>query len=227
MCDNTQSILFFDSFLCNIMVNNLTIRKEKNMQIVLSTGNPSKVEQIKPMLAGSSISILTLEEAGIEDQAVEDGLTLQENALKKAMFVHQKKPGVWAMADDTGIFINHLGGLPGVNTARWSGGNTDTDQITQWILKQLESATDRSATFKTVVALISPEGEQYFFNGKVQGCILQAPRTKAQPKMPYSSIFVPEGTDKVLAEMTIEEENDVSHRGQAFRKARAFLRTVR
>ncbi len=193
------------------------------MQIVLSTRNPSKAEQIKAIFASLPISILTLAEAGIEGEAIEDGVTLQENALKKALFAHQ--PGLWAMADDTGIFIDALNGLPGVNTARWSGGHKETEQMTNWILKQLEGFDNRSATFETVVALVSPNGEQFFFGGKVRGRILEAPKTQPQPKMPYSSIFSPEGSDKVWAEMTIEEENDISHRGQAFRKARAFLIT--
>ena len=194
------------------------------MRIVLSTRNPSKSEQIKASFTGSLILVLTLTEAGIDGEAVEDGLTLQENALKKALFARQ--PGSWAMADDTGIFINALGGLPGVKSARWAGEDATTDQITWHTLKVIEGKTDRSAIFKTVVALISPKGEQYFFSGKIQGRILQAPRTKAQPRMPYSPIFVPQGTNKVWAEMSLEEENAISMRGKAFRKAREFLETL-
>ena len=195
------------------------------MKVVLSTRNPSKAEQIKAVFADSPIQILTLGEAKIEGQGVEDGTTLKENALKKAMFVHQKDPSVWAMADDTGIFIDALDGKPGVHTADWNGGNKETEQMTAWILKQLEDIKDRSATFKTVVSIVSPEGKQHFFTGEVRGKILKTSRGKAQPKMPYSLIYVPDGTDKVWAEMSVEEENNISHRGKAFQQARAFLET--
>jgi len=198
----------------------------KNMKIVLSTNNPSKAEQIKAVFTDSSISILTLADAGIEGGGIEDGTSLEENALKKAMFVHQQCSSVWSMADDTGIFINALNGAPGVNTSEWSGGNKETEKFAQWILKQLENFSDRSATFKTVVAIVTPEGRQHFFTGEVRGKILRAPRVKPQPKMPYSSIFMPDGTDKVWAEMTVEEENKISHRGKAFQQVRQFLETL-
>ena len=194
------------------------------MQIILSSRNPSKAEQIKAMFVGSLFSILTLTEAGIDGEAVEDGVTLHENALKKARFAHERsdKKG-WTMADDTGLFITHLKGAPGVKAARWAGDTATTDEITRHTLNQLQGASDRSAKFETVVAMISPDGKEHYFSGEVQGIILEAPRTPPQPKMPYSPIFVPDGTDKVWAEMTVDEENLISHRGKAFRQARAFL----
>lgn len=192
------------------------------MKIILSTRNPSKAEQIKAIFAGSPISILTLSDAGIEGEAVEDGTTLQENALKKALFVHQSSK-TWGMADDTGLFIDALDGIPGVRAARWAGETATTEEITRHTLKQLEGASDRSATFETVVAIVTPEGKQHFFSGKVRGKILEAPRTPPQPKMPYSPIFIPDGTDLVWAEMTVDFENSISHRGKAFQQAREFL----
>ena len=173
------------------------------MNVILSTRNPSKAEQIKAVFAGVPISVLTLSEAGIEGEAVEDGTTLEENAMKKAFFAH--RPGEWSMADDTGLFIDALDGKPGVYAARWAGETATTDEITNYTLKQMEGVADRSATFKTVVAMVSPEGEQLFFSGEVMGKLLDAPRTRPQPKMPYSPLFIPEGSDKVWAEMTTDE----------------------
>lgn len=197
------------------------------MQVILSTRNSSKAEQIKAIFDGSKISVVTLAEAGIHGKGIEDGSTLEENATKKAMFVHnQHKPGVWAIADDTGIFIDALGGRPGVHTADWNGGNKETSKMTEWILEQLKEVSGRSATFKTAVVIVSPQGIQHVFVGEVRGNILQAPVCQPQPKMPYSSIFVPDGSDKVWAQMSIEEENAISHRGKAFRQARAFLETL-
>jgi XTP/dITP diphosphohydrolase len=196
------------------------------MKIVLSTRNPSKTEQIRAIFADSSISVIALNETSIEGDVVEDGKTLRENALKKALFVAKHlQPKVWVMADDTGIFIKALSGRPGVKSARWAG-ETTTEQITQYTLKQLEGVTDRSAIFETVVAVVSPEGQQYFFSGKVHGKILEASRVPPQPKMPYSPIFVPDGTNLTWAEMTLEQENSISHRGKAFRQAREFLESL-
>lgn len=196
-------------------------------KIILSTRNPSKAEQIKAIFAGSPYAILTLTEAGIEGDAVEDGTTLHENALKKARFAHEHgKEKVWVMADDTGLFIKHLNGEPGIRSSRWAGETASTEDITRYTLKRLEGAADRSASFETVVAMISPDGKEHFFSGQVIGVILEAPRTPPQPKMPYSGIFLPNRSDKVWAEMTVEEENRISHRGGAFRQARAFLENM-
>jgi len=196
------------------------------MNIVLSTNNPSKAEQIKAVFDGSTISVLTLAEAGIQGRGIEDGDTLEHNAMKKALFAHEQRPDLWSMADDTGIFIDALNGKPGVHTAdwpSWRGKNKEITEITQWILEQLKNVKDRSATFKTVVAIVSPKGKQYFFEGEVHGHILETPRPKTQPNMPYASIFIPDESTKVWAEMTLPEENAISHRGKAFKKAREFL----
>lgn len=196
------------------------------MKIILSTRNPSKAVQIQGVFQGSPVQVLTLDEAGIEGEAVEDGLTLRENALKKALYAHEhSEPDSWTMADDTGFFIDALDGRPGIKAARWAGETATTDQITQHTLKAIKDAADRGAYFETVVAIVSPDGKQYFFDGLMDGHILEVPRTEPQPMMPYSSIFVPKGTDLVWAEMSVEMENSISHRGIAFRKARAFLET--
>lgn len=102
------------------------------MNIILATRNPSKAEQIKELFRGLPVSILTLAEAGIEGEAIEDGLMLQENALKKALFAwKQISPKTWVMADDTGIFIHALDNEPGVRSARWAGDTATTDEIIQ------------------------------------------------------------------------------------------------
>jgi len=193
---------------------------EHKVPIILSTRNPSKAEQIRALFGDVPLFVRTLSEMGIEGEAVEDGLSLEENAVKKARFA--LRPGHLAMADDTGLFIDALGGRPGVHAARWAG-DVSTEEITQYTLRQLEGVWDRGATFKTVVALVSPDGKERYFSGEVRGVILDAPRVPPQPKMPYSPIFVPEGSDKVWAEMTTEEENAISHRGKAFRLVRDYL----
>jgi XTP/dITP diphosphohydrolase len=179
------------------------------------------------MFIGLPIDVLSLDDAGIQGEALEDGETLEANALKKARFAHEKS-GKWAMADDTGIFIDSLGGRPGIYAARWAGESASTAEITQFTLNQLKDVPleKRTATFRTVAAVISPDGSEHLFTGEVSGSILPAEKKQPQPKMPYSGIFQPDGFDTVWAEMTIEEENQISHRGQAFSKVRKFLQQI-
>ncbi len=195
------------------------------MKIILATRNPSKVDQIKAFFNDLvDIEINTMEEIGIEGEAIEDGGTLEENAIKKATFVNKKINGeYWSMADDTGLYINALNGEPGIKAARWAGETASTEEITNYTLEKLKDSIDRSAYFKTAAVLISPEGKEYIFTGDVFGKLLDSPRGEPQPKMPYSCIFIPDGHDKVWAEMETNEENAISHRGKAFIQVVEFL----
>lgn len=194
------------------------------MRIILATRNQSKIEQIKPMFAGLPLVVASFADAGVLGEAVEDGTTLTENALKKARFAHEKT-GEWAMADDTGLFIGALGGAPGIHSARWAGEGKKTEEILAFTLAVLKRVplSRRGATFRTVAALISPEGGETLFAGSVSGALLEHSRMPRQPGMPYSSIFLPDGSPKVWAEMSVAEENEVSHRGKAFRAMRDYL----
>jgi XTP/dITP diphosphohydrolase len=193
------------------------------MEIILSTRNSSKAEQIRAVLGGLPISVLTLDDANIKGKAEEDGLTLEENALKKARFAFENaNRDIWTMAEDTGLFIEHLNGEPGIFASRWAGEKASTEDILEHTLLTLRGVSNRRAYFETVAAVVTPEGE-YVFTGKVSGNLLEEPWTKPQPQMPYSSIFVPEGSELVWAEMTTDQENEISHRGIAFRKVKEFL----
>ncbi|MEK7635378.1 MAG: non-canonical purine NTP pyrophosphatase [Patescibacteria group bacterium] len=197
------------------------------MEIILSTRNRSKIDQIKALLNGLDIQVLSLDEAGIEGEAVEDGATLEENAFKKASFA-SKQTGKWAIADDTGLFIDALDGKPGIHAARWAGDDLTTGQIRDFTLAQLKDVKEenRTATFTTVAVIVAPTGEKTVFSGSVKGKILSAPRAECQPNMPYSALFIPDGQSKVWAEMDVNEENRISHRGQAFRQVRDFFQSV-
>lgn len=197
------------------------------MEIILATRNRSKIDQIKAIFVGLDVEVLSLADVGVEGEAVEDGLTLEENAFKKALFANEKT-GKWVVADDTGLFIDAMGGRPGIHAARWAGDGLKTEEVMRYTLDQLKNVPfkERMATFKTVAVVVSPEGKKKFFEGSISGIILTEPRMKCQPDMPYSAIFLPDGYDKVWAEMTVEEENFISHRGQAFRQARDFFGQV-
>jgi XTP/dITP diphosphohydrolase len=209
------------------------------MEIILATRNPSKAQQIKAIFSDSSIEILTLDQAGIEGAAVEDGTTLEQNALRKARYAHDRaSTPAWTMSDDTGIFIDALNGEPGVQTAYWGGEGLSAEARMNYCLKRLEGIEDRRAIFRTCVVMISPEGDEQLFYGEAKGHVLKAPQGTTQPSMPYSAIFVPDGEthspEKTVgaqkgrswAQMTVEEENELSHRGKAFRQARSFLESL-
>ncbi|MBI3442872.1 MAG: non-canonical purine NTP pyrophosphatase [Candidatus Sungbacteria bacterium] len=194
------------------------------MDIILSTRNHSKVEQIKALLRGLDVTIKSLDEAEIAGEAVEDGTTLDENAFKKAMFAWEHTRG-WAMADDTGLFIDALGGRPGIHAARWAGREAKTEDIMNFTLEQLRDVPTgkRTATFMTMAVVVSPDGASRIFSGSVSGTLSTEPRTTCQPDMPYSAIFIPDGQEKVWAQMSVDEENAISHRGRAFRQVRDFF----
>lgn len=205
----------------------IQLEEMPKISLILSTRNPSKTEQIKAFFAGTPLAVSTLSDAGIDGEAIEDGATLEENAMKKARFAHEHSGAKsWTMADDTGLFITALDGEPGIYAARWAGDGVSTEKTMQYCLDRMKDARDRSAIFRTVVAIVSPDGKEYTFNGEVHGHILEAPRVAPQPKMPYSGLFVPDGQDLCWAEMTTEYENKISHRGKAFAQVRKFFDDV-
>ena len=195
------------------------------MKIVLATKNPSKVVQIKALFADMDIKVISLIDAEIEEDAVEDGVTLEENTLKKILFAKRYFGNVWYMADDTGLFIDILDEQPGIHAARWAGKNKSTEEIRDFTLDKLGGVPleKRTARFKTVAVVMSPQGKVEMFEGVVEGKLLTEPRCECQKGMPYSSLFVPEGSEKVWAEMGTEEENLISHRGKAFGQVRSFF----
>jgi len=194
------------------------------LDIILSTRNPGKVEQIKAIFENLPIQVLTLEDALIVGETIEDGNTLEENAFKKALFAWEQTKK-WCVADDSGFFIDALSGAPGVFSARWAGENATTDEITDFTLKQLAHVPPpRTGTAQCVVAIISPAEERYIFRGILHGMFSETPQGPRKPGMPYYPIFIPKGGNKTFSEMTLDEVNAISHRGQAFRKVGDFFK---
>ena len=191
--------------------------------IILATRNPGKAEQVRAMFQGSSWTIQTMAEAGVVGEAVENGLTLAQNALAKTLFVSRELPTQWVMGEDTGLFIYALNGEPGGRTARWAGEHATTEEIMRYALHRLAGHENRFARFRTVVVVAQPSGLTHTFEGWIYGTILCEPQGTPPPKLPYSAIFLPYGSDKTLAQMTPEELRALTHRGKAFQKVRAFL----
>lgn len=198
------------------------------MKVILSTRNEEKTKQIRAIFANTDIHILSLDEAEIVGDVEEGVESLEDNASLKTMFAWQKTlwPDAYTMADDTGLFIEALGGKPGVITADWAGKPVKGAELEAYAIKQISAIpeAERQALWKTVAAVREPSGNQRMFEGESAGRVITEPRGVLKPKFPYSRIFVPDqGDGRTWAEMSTEEQNAISHRGRAFDKAKEFL----
>ncbi len=192
-------------------------------RLIFATHNHGKVKEMKDILAGLCVEILSAEEAGIFEDVAEDGETFEENALKKAKFIVEKT-GEWAVADDSGLCIEALGGAPGVYSARWASGG----DLADYTLNRMKEAAvkNRNSFFESVAALCAPDGRRWFFKGKIKGMISAEKRGVSRPKLPYDVIFIPEGHNRTFAEMSDAEKNSLSHRGLAFSQLREFVKNI-
>jgi len=195
------------------------------MKIVFATHNEGKLMEMRELLKDLKVEVLSAEEAGVTDDMVEDGKTLKENPLKKARFVAEKI-GEWAVADDSGIFIEALGGKPGVFSSRWAGDDFPREDLASYTLEKMMGIPEgeREAYWESAVCLATPDGKHWIFKGRVDGRLALENKGKAKPKLPYDSIFIPEGHDRTFAEMSDTEKNSISHRGRAFAKLKIFLK---
>ena len=195
------------------------------MKLVFATHNPGKVIEMQALLAGLDISVMSAEEAGVTEDVVEDQDTFIGNALKKARFVSEKTKE-WSVADDSGLCIEALGNKPGVFSARWAGEGASSEKLVSHTLDEMRDVPlgKRQAWFESALTLVSPEGEHWIFEGRVNGSLPLEPRGNHRPKLPYDVIFIPDGYKKTFAEMSDMEKNCLSHRGLAFEKLKEFLR---
>ncbi len=185
------------------------------MKVVIATHNKDKLKELKKGLSNLDIELLDLSSFPDIGKIIEDGQTLQENALIKAREVY-KLTGFPAIADDTGLEVDALDGEPGVYTARFAGENCSyLDNVNKMlkVMKNIKSS-DRSAIFKTVMAFVDDKME-LFSIGEVKGMI--AKEKKGLGGFGYDSIFYVVNEEKTFAEMTIEKKNIISHRGKAIK----------
>lgn len=188
------------------------------MKLILATQNPKKVEEIKAKL--TDFEVESLDAKVFTEDLLETGETLQENALQKARQVYAKT-GCNCIADDTGLEVNCLNGEPGVYSARYAGSQKNSEDNMNLLLTKLSEANDRSAQFRTVIALIW-EGKEYLFEGICKGEIT---RVKVGEKgFGYDPIFKPVGYELTFAEMSMETKSKISHRGLAIDKLVAFVK---
>ena len=188
------------------------------MKLVFASNNPHKVKEIKSVL-GDSFTLLSLNDINITGDIPENEPDIEGNALSKARFV-SNATGLDVFADDTGLEIEALDGLPGVHSARFAGENKDSSANIDKVLGMLKGKENRKARFRTVIALIL-EKKEYLFEGIVEGRIIDEKRGK--DGFGYDPVFIPEGKTSTFAEMDLTEKNTVSHRARAFKKLRDFL----
>ena len=186
-------------------------------KIVFATGNPNKLKEINSAING--FKIIGLKDLGITDEIPETGDTLMKNALQKAKYVYNKT-GLDCFSDDTGLEIEALNYRPGVYSAMYAGPDCNAENNIRKVLEELEESTNRKAQFKTVIALIL-NGKEYFFEGLVTGVILNERSGKGG--FGYDPIFRPIGHEESFAKMTIDQKNEISHRGLAVKKLITFL----
>lgn len=187
-------------------------------RVVLATRNTGKIVELRRILADAAVpvEIVGLEEFPEIGDVAETGLTFAENALLKAHAV-AGQAGLPAIADDSGLCVDALNGMPGVLSARWAGGHGDDEANLKLLLAQVSGVPPehRGAHFACVAALALPSGEERTAEGALHGTIVGTPRGTGG--FGYDPVFVPDGESRTTAEMSPPEKDAISHRGRAFR----------
>ncbi|MDP4283579.1 MAG: RdgB/HAM1 family non-canonical purine NTP pyrophosphatase [Bacteroidota bacterium] len=187
--------------------------------LIFATNNSNKVTEVRSIL-GEKFKIISLAEAGINIDIPEPYDTLEENACEKARVINSITRGN-CFAEDTGLETDALNGEPGVKSARYAGEGRSFEKNIDKLLTRLKDLENRKAQFKTVICVIL-NGEQTVFEGICKGTIIKERRGNSG--FGYDPVFIPEGSDKTFAEMTLAEKNIFSHRKKAIEKLTTFLK---
>lgn len=189
------------------------------MQLVFASNNINKLEQVKLLLENDEV-VMPID-VGVQGfDVIEDGLTLKENAYKKAHELYKitKKK---VFSDDTGLFVEALDGRPGIYAHRYAGEDATDKDNREKMLEELKNSDNRKAYFKTVICFIDDDGKDYYFEGKLDGEI--ARKELGEGGFGYDKIFYVEKYDKSLCQMEIDFKNQISHRGLAIKEFKKFL----
>ncbi len=193
------------------------------MELVLATGNRDKQREMKAFLQDPGLTIRTLDEFPAAPVVIEDGETCRSNAGKKAGEI-ARFTGLFALADDTGLEVDALGGRPGVFAARYAGVHATYEDNCRKLLEELMGVPmdQRGARFLTVVAIAGPDASVEFVEGALRGRI--ADRGSGMHGFGYDPVFIVPELGKTLAELTLDQKNQISHRGLALAKAKDVLK---
>lgn len=186
-----------------------------NRKLILSTGNNNKISEIKDILADLPVKVYSKEELGLKDLEVdENGKTLEDNAIKKAMVISGKTDGI-IIADDTGLFVDKLDGRPGIYSSRYSGEGATYEDNNKKLLGELEGVPieDRTASFKTVIAIVTEDGNVRTVYGQCKGRI--GFELSGTDGFGYDPLFIVDGYGKTFAELGEGVKNKISHRAKA------------
>ena len=191
-------------------------------KLLLATRNRAKVREYSRLLRGIPYTIISLQDVGIDEEVEETGDTFEENAVLKAK-TYAKLSGLVTMADDSGLEVDALGGAPGVLSARYAGdGATDEERIAFLLANMADIAwQNREARFRCVIAISSPDGDVELCQGTCPGVITFEPR--GENGFGYDPVFYLPDRDCTMAELSLEEKNEISHRGRAAGEARRLL----
>ena len=192
-------------------------------RIIFATGNAGKMKEIREILGDMDAEILSMKEAGIKADIVEDGTTFEENAKIKALTVAQFTKDI-VLADDSGLVVDYLGGEPGVYSARYLGEDTSYEIKNQAIIDRLADAKEeeRTARFVSAIAAVLPDGSELVTEGTVEGLIAHEPAGNGG--FGYDPIFYLPEYGVTSAEIPIEKKNEISHRGKALEAMKIKLR---
>ncbi|MBO7284699.1 MAG: RdgB/HAM1 family non-canonical purine NTP pyrophosphatase [Bacteroidales bacterium] len=191
------------------------------MEIIFATGNRHKLEEAQQIL-GDKYTLKTPADFGITEDIPETADTIEGNALQKVQYIWDKVH-MPCFADDTGLFVDALDGAPGVRSARYAGEDKKAEDNVKKLLQEMEGRSDRSARFRCIVALMI-DGQPKLFEGKVEGVITTAP--SGNGGFGYDPVFAPEkyGKERTFSELTAQEKNEISHRGEAMRLLAEYLK---
>ncbi len=191
-------------------------------KLIFATGNENKMKEIRMILADAGYEILSMKEAGIDADIVEDGTTFEENAIIKAKAIRELC-GCLVLADDSGLEIDYLNKEPGIYSSRYMGEDTSYDLKNQNLISRLEGVPDekRTARFVCAIAAAFPDGRIETRRGTIEGRIAYEPA--GENGFGYDPIFYVPEFGKTTAELSPEEKNEVSHRGRALRMIREVL----
>lgn len=187
-------------------------------KIILASNNAHKIEEFVSMFKDFNVEVISLNEAGIACDPIEDGITFLENALIKAKEI-ANFTNLPIISDDSGLEVSGLGGFPGVYSARFMEGSPYEEKRLE-IVNRLENVSDKSADFKTVLCLFNVEEEPLFFEGQVDGHIVYP---RGDSGFAYDPIFYCDELNKTFGEATSNEKNSVSHRSRALNKLINYL----
>ncbi|HEX7902801.1 MAG TPA: RdgB/HAM1 family non-canonical purine NTP pyrophosphatase [Chitinophagaceae bacterium] len=192
------------------------------MKLIFATNNQHKVEEIRAVI-GDQFELLTLKEAGIDIDIPEPHDSIEANASEKSQTIY-RMTGINCFSEDTGLEVTALNGEPGVKSARYAGDGRSPDDNIVKLLSNLADKEDRSARFKTVVSVII-NGKETLLEGICNGNIIH--EKKGSNGFGYDPVFVPGGSDKTFAEMSMKEKTLYSHRARATQKLVAFLNNLK